>query len=148
MHRSRYRRRRAYAYAIYACSDRRLPQLSLTQAELVAVQRALLLPLPLASGDDGARRTAYKLLIGIPWRRPAPENVAADAPLYAALGAMFDGLNVRHQRLRQWAYHWLTWSETNLNTLASTWREALDREDAGPRPRSVLQAKRTVRVGR
>ena len=106
-----------------AQKGRQLGQLRLTQAEQTALERALVMP-PMF-GRDETHRLAYKLLIGVPWRRPAPEAVAADAPLYAAMGALFDALNVRHQLLRSWAHHWLTWSETNLASLARVWREAL-----------------------
>ena len=76
---------------------------------------------------DETRRLAYKLLIAVPWSRPPRDSpgAAAAGPTYAALGALFDALNVRPQRIRDLVLLWLRWSEAHLTSLARAWQRAL-----------------------
>ena len=82
---------------------------------------------PLSRLDPSSPSTrflAYWLLMGVPWPRRialSMGGVQPDAlPLLSALGAVFDALNVRPNRLRRWAYDWLSWSEDALVELAAS----------------------------
>ena len=44
---------------------------------------------------------------------------ALQYPAVAALGAVFDALNVRPGLLRSWAATWLSWSEERILALAA-----------------------------
>ena len=63
----------------------------------------------------------YWMLSAVPWPQfvtlaPPP---ALQYPAVAALGAVFDALNVRPGLLRSWAATWLSWSEERILALAA-----------------------------
>ena len=62
-----------------------------------------------------------------PSRRPA----LADQHALAALGALFNALDVTARHLRPLAAAWLPWSERQICGLATAWRAACSSAAAG-----------------
>ena len=103
---------------------------------LAVLQRTRRAP-PLVADDDAAALAAfvagaaltphersfllYWTLSAVPWPHAATV-LPADAPQFpaaAALGALFDALNVRPGLLRPWASKWLAWSDYQVRLLAA-----------------------------
>ena len=103
---------------------------------LAVLQRTRRAP-PLVADDDAAALAAfvagaaltphersfllYWTLSAVPWPLAATV-LLADAPQFpaaAALGALFDALNVRPGLLRPWASKWLAWSDYQVRLLAA-----------------------------
>ena len=69
------------------------------------------------------RFMALWLVLGVPWPEFATQPDATGAfTVAAALGNLFDNLAVQPSYLRQWAGHWLDWSEAHLRAHALVWR--------------------------
>ena len=68
----------------------------------------------------------YWVLAAVPWPQSAtmlPPN-GPQFPVAAALGSVFDALNVRPGLMRAWAATWLSWSESRLHSLAAAMLDA------------------------
>ena len=63
----------------------------------------------------------YWLLLGVAW---AEEAAAPSHLRVAALGRLFDAVNVKPRWMRRWSSAWLSWSERHLRHLAGEWRLA------------------------
>ena len=70
---------------------------------------------------------AYRCLLGNTY---PSEAALADQHALAALGALFNALNVTARHLRPFAAAWLSWSERQICGLA-TWRAACSSAAAG-----------------
>jgi hypothetical protein len=99
--------------------------LTAQQSAAVASLVTVFLPALYQPAVGEAQRMSYKLLIAVPWACPPADASANTGHTYGALGVMFDSLNIRPQRLRALALHWLEWSEGNLRSLADVWKAAL-----------------------
>jgi hypothetical protein len=74
---------------------------------------------------DGHRFIVYWLIMGATWPRYVTAARPAEFAIAAALGALFDGLNVRPGLLRGMVNDWLTWSETLLRLVAALRLQAI-----------------------
>ena len=74
---------------------------------------------------DWHRFLVYWMVTGTTWPRYVTVARPAEFAVAAALGALFDGLNVRPGSLNQMITEWLAWSETTLRLIAARRLEAL-----------------------
>ena len=106
-----------------ALEAERRPDPVLTEAQHTALQN--LCARPPDFGSPQTRFVAYWMLMGTPWPAFVTDADPQQHAGAAALGALFDALCVRPQRLRQWAFGWLSWSEWQLVALAQARHRAL-----------------------
>ena len=107
--------------ALAALDEEGVPRPNFTSSEEAAVD-ALLSSHFRIDGTE-TRFLVFWLLMCTPWPRFATLAGPEPLPAAAALGALFDALNVQPRRLRSWAREWLSWSEAHLLTLAGVWRQ-------------------------
>jgi hypothetical protein len=71
------------------------------------------------------RFIAYRVLLATPWPRLSTVGgpLAGQLPAAAAVGGIFDALNVKPRLLRAWADEWASWCEERLCDLARRVRE-------------------------
>lgn len=89
------------------------------QVAAVAALRSSVPELPLSHGN---RVLTLRLLLAAPW--PASAVTGEDQHGLAALGGLFDALNVKPHLLRRWAATWLDWAEGQLQTLGVAFKRA------------------------
>ena len=73
--------------------------------------------------DTQLRALVYRVLLACPF--PAAAAAPGQAGL-AALGELFDAMNVNSRWLRKWSLEWLRWSDRTIHRAAQAWRVAND----------------------